>query len=228
MQLLLKDKTRQIPNGFQFVQAETGWQAPRWVSFDSLVRLVVSHRLGNQWAVKKFNLATDYASVADEVEAYNAKICQSKGWNEFIVTKEGDAPPKTAPLPNAPRLSVVAAGARMLSGIRTLKELFGGKPVAQDLADTRAIQCANCRLNDKNPDLTSIFTIPAARLITEHLRERTNLGLSTPSDPLLGVCSGCSCPLKLKVHTPLDAIKKHLNDEVRSALVPECWVLNEK
>ena len=221
----LKDRTRQVPNGFTFIQPQTGWQAPKWQSFDALVKLIINHRRGNKWAVDKYSLATDYDSIAEEVDVYNTKICESNGWGDFITG--GSAPPKGKPLPGAPRPGLVAAGARILAGIKTLKELFEGAPVAQDLAETRAIQCATCS-NNQPGDLTSFFTIPAAKVIRENLRERQNMGLKTPSDPLLGVCIGCSCPLKLKVHTPLATIKRHMSDEVRAALVPECWVLHEK
>lgn len=223
----LKDRTRQIPNGFTFIQPETGWKAPKWLSFDSLVREIISHRNGNQWAVTKYNLPTQWPDVAEEVDRYNSKICESKGWYTFITGEGGDEFPKDVPLRGSPRLGLVAAGARMMAGIKTLRELFDGKPVEQELANTRAVQCSTCRNNEPG-DLTSFFTIPAANLIRQHLRERQNMGLSTPSDPLLGVCVGCSCPLKLKVHTPLAAINKHMNDEIRKALVPECWVLHEK
>jgi hypothetical protein len=222
----LKDRTRQVPNGYSFIQPQTGWQAPKWQSFDALVKLIINHRKGNMWAVHKYSLALDYDSIANEVDDYNTKICQNNGWNDFLIG-EGGPPPKGRPLPGTPRPGLVAAGARMIAGIKTLKELFEGPPVASDLANTRAIQCSTCP-NNQPGDLTSFFTIPAAKLIRDHLRERQNMGLSTPSDPLLGVCIGCSCPLKLKVHTPLSAINKHMNDEIRNALVPECWVLHEK
>jgi len=223
----LKDRTRQVPNGFSFIQPQTGWQAPKWQNFDALVKLIMAHRRGNKWAVDKFALATDYDTIAEEVDEYNTKICQSKGWNDFITGDPGDSSPKIWPLPGAPRPGLVAIGARLLAGVKTLKELLESGPAAPDLANQRAIQCSTCRNNEKG-DLTSFFTIPAAKLIRDHLREAQNMGLTTPSDPLLGVCSGCSCPLKLKVHTKLDDIKKHMNEEIRNALVPECWVLNEK
>lgn len=224
--LHLLDRSKQIPNGFTFVQPEIGWMSPKWLSFDALVKAVITARKANAWAVTKYKLSTDMAGVEYDVDLYNASVCHSQGWNGFIRIDEGQPPPKARPL-SAARPSLVAVGARLLAGAKTLKELLGGAPVKQDLADKRAIQCSTCPNNDTG-DLLSFFTIPAAATIRALLRERTNMGLTTPSDPLLGVCIGCLCPLKLKVHTPLEAIKRHMSEETKAALVPECWVLHEE
>jgi len=60
----------------------------------------------------------------------------------------------------------------------------------------------------------------------ERLQERK---LATSHDAALNVCDVCLCPLKLKVHTPLQYIKAHMTDEVFADLarVPGCWIVRE-
>lgn len=228
MQMQLKDRLRQIPNGFRFYQPETKWDAPKWMSFDSLVRAVISHRLGNLSITKTKGLATDYASVADEVEQYNVKLCLAQGWTDFLAEGlGGGSVPKTQPLLSGQKPSVAAAGARIVAGLKTIKDLLGGDPVPKEQAETRASQCIGCPRNVVE-DLTSFFTIPAARQIQGYIVKTKQAGYKTSHDDQLGVCEACSCPLKLKVHTPLEFIAKHMPEEVKNSLVKECWVLNEK
>jgi hypothetical protein len=51
--------------------------------------------------------------------------------------------------------------------------------------------------------------------------------LSTMVDAQLNVCVACLCPLKLKVHAPLEFIARHMDPETRAALDPQCWMLAE-
>jgi hypothetical protein len=58
--------------GWQFFQSQTNWHAPTPVSstFDQTVDLIRKHRLANPAVTKQHNLATDFNSVAMELEAY--------------------------------------------------------------------------------------------------------------------------------------------------------------
>jgi hypothetical protein len=49
--------------------------------------------------------------------------------------------------------------------------------------------------------------------------------LKTDLDHALNICQACLCPLKLKVHVPLDLIRKHLSPQAKSALDTHCWIL---
>lgn len=93
----LKDRNRQIPNGFRFTQPQTNWNAPPWSSFDTLVKTIIAHRKGNAHIARKHHLAIDYVNVANEVDSFNAEICAAQGWDEFILSEA--APPKLWPLP---------------------------------------------------------------------------------------------------------------------------------
>ncbi len=75
----LKNRQNQIPGGFKFYQAETGWNAPDWRSFETIVLALIDHRRGNPYLLKKHGWAIEHAAVAFEVDAYNAKLCQANG-----------------------------------------------------------------------------------------------------------------------------------------------------
>lgn len=98
--------------------------------------------------------------------------------------------------------------------------------VDQALAESRATVCAGCPKNGKG-DLTSWFTVPAAKLIQVQLEAKNKRKLETKSDEALGVCEACSCPLKLKVFCPLDIINSKMSPTVRTELHPGCWILSE-
>ncbi len=60
------------PGGWQFVQAQTGWQMPTPIAwtFGQAVDLIRKHRMANPAITQKHNLATDFNSVAAELEAF--------------------------------------------------------------------------------------------------------------------------------------------------------------
>lgn len=63
----------QFPSGgWQFCQPQTNWCAPTPVSstFDQTVDLIRKHRLANPAITSKHSLATDFGSVAAELEAF--------------------------------------------------------------------------------------------------------------------------------------------------------------
>jgi len=61
----------------------------------------------------------------------------------------------------------------------------------------------------------------------EKLEERK---LTTTSDDKIQICEVCTCPLRLKVHTPLKFINAHLDDDVLRDLerVHGCWIPAER
>lgn len=143
------------------------------------------------------------------------------GWKDYII---GDDVPKTSPRSNqwwAPSRAVAAGAATLSDWLGS-----GGKPVPQELANGRAETCAGCPKNMPG-DWTSFFTLPAADLIRRQLAKRTELSVSTPLDDRINVCSACYCPLKLKVHCPIEHIQARMPDAVKNELAPDCWVLRE-
>jgi hypothetical protein len=248
----LKNKNAEIPGGIRFRQA----QIPQWKSppggFKVVVSSVIAMRRANPGITKQYNLSLDPVVVADEVDAYCAALCKAAGYNDFITEGGGGGPdfPKTFPSQWNLRSGGPAAGAnsqpstppswfrslgQVGTGIRTLADWLGhdGVPVAKELSEKRASICASggpdgkrCQFNMEG-DLTSFFTKPASELIRRQLAERNEMKLETSHDANLGVCDGCGCPLKLKVHCPLEFIKKHIPAGGEANLSSFCWITKE-
>lgn len=217
----LKDRNRQIPNGFRFRQPETGWESTRFASFDTIVNGLIAHRKANPYLATKNNWPLDYDGVANEVDNYNARVCAHFGWTDYIATDESP-PPKWQP-PGRPSLVKAAA-----AGAETIMAWLGagGKPVAQELADSRAQTCLKCPLNSPKT-LADIFTVSAQAFIHSQLEKKNEMKLATPYDDKLGVCEACACPMKLKVWTPIAHIRDKMPKEIVPKLHPDCWVTHE-
>lgn len=230
--LISRDK--QIPNGYRFLQPETGFQTPRFASFSTIVNAVVNHRLGNPFLAQKHGWATDHETVAEEVDRFNANICAQMGWSNYIMASAGDTPlPKSkAPSPGDQKQVAAAAGrvTKIWSGVKTLNDWIDsnepGVPQAQ--AESRAAVCAACPINGKG-DFTTWFTKPAAAAIAGQIEKLKGRNLTTSIDEKINVCEACLCPMKLKVHTPFKFIKAHMSDAVMEELrkAPACWIVAE-
>ena len=72
--------------------------------------------------------------------------------------------------------------------------------------------------------MTSYFTEEISEQIRRQIAIREDMELETPSDEKLGICSGCSCPLKLKVWTEMTHIQNHMTPETKAQLDPRCWI----
>lgn len=208
--------------GWQFFEPATGWWAPAPVSntFDQQVINIIKHRQANPAITSKHKLATDFGSVAMELEQFTAK-------------RLGLPDPKLSPPPTRPQLSGAAVAAvdsikKLATGTATLLEWqeSGQPPVSAEVSASRAAICADCPKNDKG-GLLKFFTEAVSDKIRQRLSRLHVMNLSTPSDARLQVCSACLCPLKLKVHTPMPLIQKRLKPEMRADLDPRCWILKE-
>jgi len=243
----LKSRQNQIPNGFKYRQAETGWTAPPWSSFETIVRGVMAHRMGNPALARKHKWAMDYETVAYEVDLYNAALCESHGWLDFVVSKNSE-PPKFQPLQSErPGAGFVGAVKRSVTGIKSVAEWLGSglKPVAQDVAEKRAYTCAKeprvdqagnpiqdgngniiigCPLNVKGNWLQKLEA-NAADKVRSLMEVRNDLKLRTSNDSNLGSCAACDCALQLKIWQPMDLIQKNTNQETRTKLDRSCWIL---
>lgn len=222
----LKDRNHQIPNGFLFYQPETGWKPPAFSSFQTIVDSLIMHRKANPYLITKNGWSVDPAQVADEVDNFNARVCQQMGWSDYIDGAAGGGSP--VPFPQTPqvhqgRLSQLVAGGKTL--VKWIAS--GAEAVAPELANKRAAICADCTLNGKGP-WTAFFTVPVATAIQDAVELRRQMNLSTTSDDRLGVCDACSCPLKLKVHMGIDRILADMERESFDSLVPNCWIRSEK
>lgn len=232
----LRNRNHNIPGGFKFTQAETSFEAPANLSFNGVVDAVVKHRLGNPYVSKKHNLATDWESVAIDVENFNALRMQSNPkFSHFIIDEEIGASSFSGPFSHFPRASqlvgAVAAVRKTVAGVGVLLRWLGnsGRSVTKPLAERRASICAGCPKNQKG-DWKTWFTEEASREILLVFGIMQDLKLSTSKDEELGVCSACLCPLKSKVHAELKHIAAELKPEVKAELNqenPRCWILSE-
>lgn len=230
----LKSRQLSIPFGFKFIQPETGWQPRPHSSFTGICQALRAHRIGNPHLAAKHKWATDMADIEAEVEAFNANICVQMGWTDYLMSPPGEPPPpKTKPPSQAELESVSAAAGRtskIWAGVRTLNDWIdsGTPPVPVEQAEARASVCAKCPKNGKG-DFTRWFTQPAAEAIRRQMEKVTERSLSTSRDKEINVCEVCLCPMRLKVHTPLDYIRAHMTDKILDDLraVDGCWIPEE-
>lgn len=227
---MMKSRNDWPPAGWIYVQPQTGWQSQGQQSFTGLVNSLIAHRLANPGLVKKHNWATDFESVANEVDAYNDARCRAHGWLNYV-TGDQTVPFPVAPRPFSPRRGVVVGTTlkHVSAGVKTLLDWLGsgGRPVEQALAEKRATVCMTCPQNGTG-GLEHYFTVPASQAIKLQLEIKNDLKLATSHDAILNVCEACSCPLKLKVWCPLDHILKEMDEATKAKLDPRCWILSEE
>lgn len=228
----LNNRQLQIPFGLKFYQPETRFNS-RQGSFNNIVDQVVAMRKANPALAAKHNWNLEWEMVADEVDAFNAAICERMGWNTFINQPgAGVAPtPKFKALSPLAEKQLSAAAEKVKKvwqGVKTLNDWIdsGTPPVAATLSQHRAEVCVACVLNGKG-GLEEWFTKPAAAAIKLQISKLASRNLSTTVDDKLNVCTACLCPLKLKVHTPLPFITDHMSPATQSELDPKCWILEE-
>lgn len=229
----LKDRQKQIPGGMFVYVPETKWRSAEWSSFDSIVDQLIQHRLGNPALAMKLGWRTDRPGVEAEVDSFIANVCAQMGYTNFIIGADASPPPKMK-APSQQEISgLVAAGQKVkqiFAGIKTISEwLDAGAPAVDGAkANLRAMVCVACPLNGEG-DFSRWFTVPAAAAIKKQVERLKERKLSTALDDKLNICTACLCPMKLKVHMPLEIIKNHLSDETLDELrkAPSCWIVSE-
>lgn len=221
----LKSRQHFPPGGFAWYEPATNWNAPNHQSFDATVQAIIAHRHGNP----RHNLSTNQAQVEWELENYTVKRLQSmKGAQSFLIDGAVvGTPPINFPVP-PPAGGVVAGAKRVAAGVGVLLDWLGdgATPVPSELSESRASVCAVCPQN-KPGGLLAFFTEKAAEQIRKQLEIRKDLRLKTSQDDKLNVCAVCYCQLHLKVHVPIQHIKKHTSNEVASNLPSNCWIPKE-
>jgi hypothetical protein len=230
----LLSRQKFLPGGFRFFQPEINYRAPRNASFDVIVRGLIQARAANPVYVKKYSWSLDYNVVADEVDRFNAKVCQAHGWDNFITQPTAPTIPKVKPL-NQPAIlqslkENAAAAKALVAGAKTLIGWLdsGSAPVETQEATRRASICLECSHNNQNA-LGHWFTTPASELIRRQVQKMAERSITTIHDEKLNLCDVCLCPLRLKVHTPLDYILKEIPADILTRLksVPKCWVVEK-
>jgi len=221
----LKDRNKQIPNGLRYRVPELNWDStkvlPPMPSLRTISNAVLALRIANPYVSQKHGWSLRLVDVENTVDEYNAAICLSHGWLDYVRLTSGESPPPTLP-PQASNPVV----ARSLAGVAVNAEMVLGKgPVALPLAETRAKVCVECPKNGKG-DWTSYFTEPIAALARKTIEITRGMSLKTSMDDKLGVCTGCGCPLQSKVWAPLDHIIKNMPESDMKQLWEKCWVTN--
>jgi hypothetical protein len=98
-----------------------------------------------------------------------------------------------------------------------------GVTVEAPLSTKRGETCAACPKNSDKA-FASFFTQPVSDRLRKMLEARKDLKLETPSDDKLGVCEVCLCPMKLKVHVPLQDIVTKTKPATLAEFPPNCWI----
>ena len=220
------------PGGWIFYEPATNWTAPGPLenSFDQQVKNIIAMRQANP----RFNLPTDEAAVAADLEAFTearwAKTYSKAGMKKFRFERPEDKK-KESSFTKFGRRQLAAVAALADIDTRALEEWLGagGKPVTQELALQRAQTCAGCDGNQKH-GWRELLTVPASLALKTYLAAKHHMNLETSLDEELGSCTACHCPLELKVWADIAYTKENTTPEqfARHAKTnPDCWVLNE-
>lgn len=221
---MLKSRLHDIPNGFQFYQPETGWEAPKWQPFETLVSVIIEHRKANP----RFNLSTDRAKVAEELDAFNsARLREMPGGSHYLL--EGASDPPNFNTVRRPRQSpdqVVAGARKVMAGIGTIIAWLGDglKPVDQETATQRAEICASCPLNVPSEGIARALNT-VGDVLHSIAQAKSEMKLETPFDAELKTCAACGCVNATKVWVPPQHIKNGMKPEVLEKLAERCWIL---
>lgn len=227
----LKNKNHMVPNGFALVIASTGYDLQRQMphrSFNDCVNAVQAHLRGN--AHQTSGMASDYESVSKMIEAFTVKVLAKAGYTDFIM-EEVTAPKLMPPRHLSPRLpspGVAGAVAKTAAGVGILLDWLGsgGRPVDKALAESRAGVCVLCPEN-QDPNWFQKLTGAVAEETRKLLGIKNDLALTTSVDDRLFTCQICLCNNVLKVHTPIDHVKKHTSQKTMDAFPAHCWVKKE-
>jgi len=231
----LKSRTQCPVGGFHFTQPETGAHFETW-DFEQICQQIQAHREQNP----RFKLTNNLDAIRTEVDAANAlRMLSIKGADGYITNTGGGPDPNWQASRSRNWRDVAGGVRRVAAGAGTLTDWLGsgGVPVPAPQAETRAAGCAACPKNSFNKkdkdgkpakeEWLSLFTQPVAERIKAQLQIKNDMAMKTTLDDKLEFCKACSCPLKLKVQTPLAHIVAHQTEAVKARLDKNCWILKE-
>lgn len=204
--------------GWQFRQPQFGdWtNKMAMVGKDASVKEIIAARKANAAISAKHNLSTDYATVERELEDFQrARGALPPIAPNFFQSGSSRLPSRV--------LAAAADIKRAAQGTGVVLDWLtsGGMPVAQELANRRAVTCVACPKNVEG----SWYTVAPAELIKATLEARKDLKLETPSDAALKSCDVCKCLMRLKVWVPLEHITKNTKPEIMREFPQDiCWI----
>lgn len=226
MAIRLKSRTQAPPGGFIVTIPKLNRTKQFW-AFSDAVAWFKSIALANPSA----QITTNDREIADFIDQQNAlRVTAISGADIYLMQKGGQtalAGAKKATL-FRPVLAVGEKIKQLVAGAKVLQDWLedgGCIPVERNLAEKRAAICIACPQNSHG-DLTSIFTVPASAQIKALLNRAKSEKMETSVDDKLGVCAACLCPLKLKVHVPIDHIREHLTEDAKNHLDKNCWIVH--
>lgn len=222
----LNSRQKFIPGGFRFYDPHLRWTAPANASFQTIVDGLRVARMANPGVTKVNNLSTDPAIIAEEVDSFNATICEQHGWTDYYTSGAGGAAIPFLQVP--PRPFVQRARNLAVGTVVNVEWLASGaEAVPVEQANQRAETCAKCPLNDKEGDWLAKFAKSAQDGIRSQLNRKFEMKLETPFDEQLGSCRACDCPMALKVWIPLDKFLSKMLPAAKDALHESCWIKSE-
>jgi hypothetical protein len=222
----LKSRTEFPPGGFQLLLPEVGMTKSLSGSFREMVEAFAMIVQKNPALAQRLGWPTQRAAQEAFVEERECRRLVSQGWSQFVDLSG----PNYVPLPEVKKkgLAAVAGGAKAArSAIMAYTAMFSKTgPVANDVAIARASVCVDCPKNDTQNSLKNLFVETAAKEIMALLGALKDMTLTTPYDEKLGICTACHCPMRAKIHAPIEAIRAGMPQEVWQEIqtVPNCWI----
>lgn len=102
----------------------------------------------------------------------------------------------------------------------------GGAVVDQAVAQRRADICMSCPMNRDGSKMVEAV----AAAIKRHVEVKNELGVTVKGEENLKECAICLCCLKLKVHVPIEVVRRHMfdgEDEKFLSANAACWQVTE-
>lgn len=207
------------------------------MSLDAIARAVINLLQANPRVQAQLQWDLSIEGMTLRIEEYNAQVCLQLGYPQYVLAEGGqpDPPPflgHPSHNPSDPgKLAAAASSVKKIwAGIRTISEWIdvGAPAVPAEKSEQRAATCIACSKHGPG-DFGSWFAKPAAEGIKRLVERAKDFKLSTPYDDKLNVCSECLCPMRLKVHMPIEIIRNGTNDETIAGLrqAPACWIVKE-
>lgn len=85
----LANRNTDIPNGLQFYLPATGWRPRPHSSFQGITEGLLRHLQGNPAVAAKLGWELDYNFLAEKVDEFNAQICVTNGWKDYLAVDGG-------------------------------------------------------------------------------------------------------------------------------------------
>lgn len=213
------------PEGWVYFVSQTGWYAPKHLSFNDTVNAISEHHRANN---PRFNLPVDREQVAALLVAQTeARLRSTYGAaaDQWILNDSGSPPPDfITPRRRQPGVAaaVVVEPKRVSMAIGLLLDFLGPslKPVPHELAEKRAAVCVTCPNNQLGGALDHIAGEALKKLLEYKAEEK----LFTSHDAKLFECRICTCNLHLKPHVELAYILEKTTPEVMERLPDFCWI----